>query len=261
MSLRFVDLSIPISRPREGELAGELAPLLAAEIDYQDHRATVPAALRVFGCAEEDLPEGLAWAAEQVNLSTHAGTHMDATYHYWPTSGGVKAKTIDEVPLEECFGDGVVLDLRHKKPGERTMAFEVEAALAQTGHQLEAGDIVCLMFGGDKAFGTPAYWDEYPGMSAEATIWLLDRGVKLIGTDAVGFDRGFPYQKADFQRTRDRSLLWEAHRVGVEREYFQIEKMANLDQLPATGFKVACFPVKIEGASAGWVRPVAIIGL
>ena len=261
MSLRFVDLSVPIAPPVQGELTGELAPILAASIDYQDHRATLPAALRVFGCKEEDLPEGMAWASEQVSLSTHTGTHMDGTYHYWPTSGGKKAKTVDEIPLEDCWGDGVVLDLRHKKAGERVMAAEVADALGKTGHQLKAGDIVCLRFGHDRHFGTPTYWDDYAGMSAEATIWLLDRGIKMIGTDAVGFDRGFPYQKADFERTGDRSLLWEAHRVGVDREYWQIEKMANLDQLPPTGFKIACFPVKIARASAGWVRPVAILGL
>jgi kynurenine formamidase len=261
MSLRFVDLSVSIAPPVEGELAGDLAPLLAAGIEYQTHKDTVPAALRVFGCKEEDLPEGLAWASEQMNLSTHAGTHMDSTYHYWPTSQGVKSRTIDEIPLEECFGDGVVLDLRHKKAGERTMAAEIKAALEKTGHTLKPGDIVCLRFGHDRHFGTATYWDDYAGMSAEATIWLIDRGVKTIGTDAVGFDRGFPYQKADFARTGDRSLLWEAHRVGVDREYWQIEKMANLDKLPPTGFKIACFPVKIKGASAGWVRPVAIFGL
>lgn len=261
MSLRFVDLSVPISVPREGELSGDLAPILAASINYQDHKDTLPAALKVFGCTVDDLPEGLAWASEQVSLSTHSGTHMDGTYHYWPTSGGVRAKTVDEIPLQDCWGDGVVLDLTHKRAGERVLAAEIEEALVRSGHRLKGGDIVCLRFDHDKHFGTPTYWDDYPGMSAEATIWLIDRGVKTIGTDAVGFDRGFPYQKADFARTGDRSLLWEAHRVGVDREYWQIEKMANLDQLPPTGFKIACFPVKVEAASAAWVRPVGIVGL
>jgi kynurenine formamidase len=38
-----------------------------------------------------------------------------------------------------------------------------------------------------------------------------------------------------------------------------MEKLANLDKLPPYGFKVACFPVKIEAASAGWTRAVAIL--
>jgi kynurenine formamidase len=38
-----------------------------------------------------------------------------------------------------------------------------------------------------------------------------------------------------------------------------MEKLSNLDALPSSGFKVACFPVKIHKASAGWTRAVAII--
>jgi kynurenine formamidase len=38
-----------------------------------------------------------------------------------------------------------------------------------------------------------------------------------------------------------------------------MEKLHNLDQLPASGFTVACFPVKIKAASAGWVRAVAML--
>jgi kynurenine formamidase len=39
-----------------------------------------------------------------------------------------------------------------------------------------------------------------------------------------------------------------------------MEKMANLDKIPSPhGFKVACFPVNIKSASAGWTRPVAIL--
>ncbi len=40
-------------------------------------------------------------------------------------------------------------------------------------------------------------------------------------------------------------------------EYYQIEKLTNLDKLPAFGFSVSCFPIKISRASAGWIRAVA----
>ena len=118
-----------------------------------------------------------------------------------------------------------------------------------------------LRFGYDTSFGTAAYWNRYPGLTAAATRWIADHQIKVIGTDAVGFDRDFPSMAADFAADHDASKLWEAHRVGITHEYFQIEKLANLDQLPTRGFKVACFPVKIARASAAWVRPVAMIGL
>jgi cyclase len=61
------------------------------------------------------------------------------------------------------------------------------------------------------------------------------------------------------QRTGDATRIWEAHFAGLEREYCQIEKLCNLDALPAaTGYKVACFPIKVQGASGGWSRVVAL---
>ena len=45
----------------------------------------------------------------------------------------------------------------------------------------------------------------------------------------------------------------------MEIGYCHIEKLTNLEQLPATGFQISCFPFKIRAASAGFVRAVAII--
>ena len=59
--------------------------------------------------------------------------------------------------------------------------------------------------------------------------------------------------------TGDASIIWEGHKAGREIGYCHMEKLSNLDALPDHGFKVACFPVKIERASAGWTRAVAII--
>ena len=55
-------------------------------------------------------------------------------------------------------------------------------------------------------------------------------------------------------------MIWEAHFAGIERCYCHMEKMANLSSIDRPhGFTVCCFPIKIKNASAGWVRPVAIL--
>lgn len=262
MSLRFVDLSVPIQEPVPGELHGGMGAILAAEIEYQSHTDTRPDFGAMFGgVTEADLPGGFAIGAEKLRLTAHAGTHVDAPWHYYPTSEGRPARTIDQLELEHFFAPGVVLDLRGRAPGHRVTVDELAAAVEGTGAPLSPGEIVCLRFGQDEHFGTERYWDDYPGLGADATRWLIDRGIKVIGTDAPGLDRGNTYVAREFQETGDASLLWEAHRVGIDHEYFQIEKLANLGELPARGFHVACFPVKIKGASAGWCRAVAILGL
>ena len=62
------------------------------------------------GLASGVLSGGLGWAIEEVRAITHTGTHVDAPYHYAPTSEGRPARRIDEVPLEWCFAPGVVLE-------------------------------------------------------------------------------------------------------------------------------------------------------
>jgi kynurenine formamidase len=82
--------------------------------------------------------------------------------------------------------------------------------------------------------------------------------VRVVGTDAWSWDAPFSFIADRFARTGDASIVWEGHKAGRVRPYYQMEKLQNLDALPGHGFTVACFPVKIERASAGWVRAVAI---
>jgi kynurenine formamidase len=257
--IRYVDLSIPMANLEVTGFQSDDAKLLSPSITYVDHKASLPVATRIYECTADDFPQGLAWAAEVVTLGTHAGTHLDAPYHYFPTSEGKPAKTIDQMPLELCFGKGVVFDMRHKQSGEYVTVADLEAACEKMGHMIEAGEVALIMTGADKRISQPDYWQEYPGVSREATLWLIERGVKLMGTDAMGWDVPFHHGAARFRATGDKAVLWEAHRVGIEHEYYHIEKLGNLDQLPPFGFDLVCIPISILGASAGWVRPVAII--
>ena len=97
------------------------------------------------------------------------------------------------------------------------------------------------------------------GMGYEATMYLLERGVRLTGIDGWSWDAPFVYTAKKYAETKDASLIWEGHKAGRHIGYCHIEKLHNLEILPSTGFMVSCFPVKIERASAGWTRAVAII--
>ena len=111
----------------------------------------------------------------------------------------------------------------------------------------------------DKKIYDDNYAKIHVGVSADATRWLIEQGIKVMGTDGWGWDTPFYLQAEDYKRNPRPGVLWAAHFVGKEKEYCQIEKLANLDQLPPYGFKVSVFPVKIQGGSAGWTRAVAII--
>ncbi len=215
---------------------------------------------KVMGVEPEDLvySKGLGWAVEEIQAITHTGTHVDAPYHYHPTAGGEDARTIDQVPLEWCFGPGVVLDVRHLDPGVEITVAHLQAALEAIDYALKPLDIVLLQTGADQRLNSPEYFAQ-PGLGREGTLWLCDQGVKMIGIDAYTLDRPFQAMVEDFRRTGDGRHIWPAHFAGIDREYCQIEKLAGLDRLPSTGFTVSCLPVKIEGASAGWCRAVAFV--
>ena len=101
-------------------------------------------------------------------------------------------------------------------------------------------------------------YDSGTKTTKEATIYLLDQGVRVTGTDAWSWDAPFSYTAEKYKQTKDPSIIWEGHRAGMVQGYSHIEKLNNLDQLPNYGFKVSAFPFKIKNGSAGFVRVVAI---
>ena len=253
---RFVDLSIFL----ENEVVSDPEPY-RPKIDYIDHKQTIGDLVQFFpGIRPEDMPDGEAWAIERIELITHNGTHLDAPYHFASTmDGGKRASTIDEVPLEWCFQPGVKLDFRHFADGYVATADDVEQELRRIGHELKPLEIVVVNTRAGKAYGGPSYVSAGCGMGKDATMYLLERGVRLTGTDGWSWDAPFSATAEKYKQTGDVSLIWEGHKAGREIGYCHLEKLHNLEALPATGFTVSCFPVKIRAASAGWTRAVAII--
>ena len=256
MARRIIDISVSL---QSGIVSDP--PMMLPEIDYVTHRDSAGQVASLFpGLKPEDLPDGEGWAVENVRISTHNGTHLDAPWHYHSTmDGGARAITIDEVPLDWCFAPGVKLDFRDRPDGHVCTAAEVERELKRIGHVLRPLDIVLVNTSAGKAYGGPDYLDRGCGMGREATLYLTSRGVRVTGTDAWSWDAPFSKTRERFARERDPAIIWEGHKAGRDIGYCHIEKLANLDQLPATGFMVSCFPVKIARASAGWTRAVAII--
>ena len=101
--------------------------------------------------------------------------------------------------------------------------------------------------------------DKGTGMSRAATEWLIAKGVKVMGIDQWGWDLPLKYLVQKAKETNNRELFWQAHLVGLDKEYLHMEQLTNLAALPDQGFKVAVFPLKIKGASAAPARVVGII--
>jgi len=257
---RLIDLSVPI----ENGVASD-PEYSRPEITYLGHADTLGRMQASFpDLVAGDLPDGAAWAIETMSVTTHHGTHLDAPWHFHPTTNhafgpGEPAPTIDEIPLDWCFRPGVKLDFRHFADGYVATADDVRDELARIGHDLQPFDIIVVNTRAGERYGQPDYVSAGCGIGREATLYLLERGVRITGTDAWSWDAPFQFTRERVAATGDRSLVWEGHKAGRERAYCHIEKLHQLEALPPAGFTVACFPVKIRKASAGWTRAVAIL--
>jgi kynurenine formamidase len=255
--MRLIDLSVTI----EQDAVSEIYP---PKIEFRSHTgAGLEFFMQALGVRQEDLvySGGTAPGDEIFTFMSHTGTHVDAPFHYGPESAdGSPALSIDELPLEWFFGDGVLLDLRHKRARDFIEVTDLEQALERVEYDLKPLDIVLLQTGCDARLQSPDYFEQ-PGMGRESTLWLVqEKGIRVIGIDAFGFDRPFAAMREDYERTGDGRYIWPAHFAGIEAPYCQIEKLANLDALPRPhGFKVACFPIKVKRASAGFARVVAFV--
>ncbi len=229
------------------------------KVKHKSHKQSLFLIKYFLGLNKKYLPKNWqGWADDKIlKMGVHATTHIDAPWHYNPTVAGKPAKTIDQVPLEWLYGDGFVIDVSHKKDFELVSIEDLQKDLNKNNITLQKGNIVLIKTGRSKLIGND-YVDKGIGMSAKATEWLIDQGIKVMGIDQWGWDLPLRYQVQQAKKHKNPDLFWEAHRVGIDKEYLHMEQLTNLEVLPPSGFKIAVFPLKIEGASAAPARVVAI---
>jgi len=187
-------------------------------------------------------------ASNLIVVNDHVGTHCDARRHIVPTAGGAET-----IPLQWCLSDGVVLDFTGAEKGHGITPEEIEAELHRIGYEVKERDIVLIHTGAGAYNTEERYRTDHPGMTAAATKWLIERGVRMMGIDAITFD---PPVWAMFERQQ----FWEAHRVMWDEEYWHLENLMNLEQIGRPhGFQLCVMPIKWVGTTAAPVRAVAIV--
>jgi kynurenine formamidase len=238
MSRRIVDLSMPVHAdmvtfPRVPQ------PALCVYETHQEFAERIGAA--AYGVKSLN-------ASYLVVQNDHVGTHCDARKHIVPDAGGPET-----IPLEWCVSDGVILDFRHCEKGHGITAAEIQEALARIDYTVKERDIVLIHTGASAYNEEERYRTDHPGMTAEATRWLISQGVRMMGIDAITFD---PPVWAMFERRE----FWEAHRVMWDEEYWHLENLVNLDEIGRShGFTLVVAPVKWTGTTAAPVRALAIV--
>jgi len=206
---------------------------------------------------EGTTDKGYFYSAYRYSAAEHGGTHLDSPVHF--AKGHF---TVDQLPLEQLMGAGVVIDVTAecaKNPDYLVSVADFENWEKRNG-RIPSGTIVLLRTGFGKFYpdrkkylGTEERGAEavaklhFPGLDPAAARWItLNRSVKAIGLDTASIDYG-------------QSTLFESHRTLFEKNIPAFENVANLDQLPAKGFTVIALPMKIKGGSGGPLRIIAIL--
>ncbi|HVA29401.1 MAG TPA: cyclase family protein [Candidatus Baltobacteraceae bacterium] len=173
---------------------------------------------------------------EIVEISTHTGTHCDAPFHFFEDGD-----TIDRIPLDAYVGPATILDLRGKEPGSAIVRADVE----RFAERIAEGDFALLNTGwGHKRANTKEFLTQYVYLGGDAAEYLVGRGVRGVGIDAVSLGG---YKDPGKSGPTHRAMLGSG-KVIVEELSFPDEVMDGKKRL----FVAA--PIKLQGCGGAWTR-------
>ncbi len=201
--------------------------------------------------------KGYFYASFIYTAEEHGGTHFDAPLHF-----GQNGKTVEQIPLQQLMGQGVVVDVVDKALADRDYLVSVDDLKeweAKNG-QIPDGALVLLNTGYSRFWPDPLTYTgttltgaeavphlHFPGIDPEAAQWLVDnRKISAVGLDTPSIDYG---QSSEFL----------AHRILCAASLTIYENLTNLDQLPPKGSFVIALPMKIKGGSGAPLRIIAML--
>lgn len=218
--------------------------------------------------------DGVSTSNEMIMLSGHAGTHVDSLAHVSCNGilhGGMQASEAQGHSGFKCLGvetvdpvvsRGILIDVcalhgvTRLKNAQPIGKDELIAATEATGIKIREGDVVLVRTGWGQLWDNPhAYIAEgvgVPGPTEEASRWLADQGVRMVGSDTSAYEH--------IPQPRPSAL--PGHRLLIFERGINIIEMLNLEEIAATKcneFAFVLAPLKIVGGTGSPVRPLALI--
>ena len=190
--------------------------------------------------------EDMGFVSNMVEMTVHAGTHIDTPHHFFRGMPG-----IEQLPLDSMIGEAIVMDLTFKgTPNARILPEDLdraERALNDRGIKIPPGAILFLRTDWPKGHTTtdPRWWDDSPCLTKASAEWLVSRRPKVLGYDFAQEEKGADYEKADEILTSGMRV----HRTILPKVVYQIENLVNLDQIPSKA-KIVALPAKWKTESA-----------
>lgn len=171
-------------------------------------------------------------------LGSHTATHMDAALHFVP--GG---RTIDKLPLEVLCGPVTIVDFSRKGMGDVVTKHDLE--------HITITERMIFRFGWDRYWKTPMYYNAYPYFEKNAALYLLEKGMKLIGLDTPS-----PDDSKAITMTSDDSKI---HKIFLKNNVIIIEYLCNVMKADLDKeYDIIALPLKLRGMDGAPARVIIV---
>lgn len=176
-------------------------------------------------------------ATRKIVLGSHTGTHVDAPLHFFPAS-----KPVDQLAVEHLIGGAVLLDLRNKATID---VHDLEEAM----WPVTTTDRIVIRTGWSNHYGEKDYFVGHPYLTRDASEWIVDKHIKLVGTDTPSLDNPKNMLGSQYDSPVHRTLLG----AGVAL----LEYLTNLHKV-RKNFLLVAAPLKIIGSDGAPARVFAL---
>ncbi len=180
------------------------------------------------------------WNAQTLHLYSHAGTHMDAPWHF-----GVSNQTIDQLSLDQCMGPCRMADLGAVAPKHLITIEDLGPVAEKTGE----GDSLIIKTGWSQFSGTAKYRHELPRISEGLAHWCVEKKIKMLGVE--------PPSVADVNNLDE---VTHIHKILLSGNVTIVEGLTNLSAIEKEAFTLVVLPLKIEGGDGAPARAIALEG-
>lgn len=170
-----------------------------------------------------------------LHLGSHTGTHVDAPFHFRE-----EGKTIENIELSRFVGEGVVIKVTDKSPGQ---AITLEDIAPYT-NEINKDTVVLFHTGWSKYIENELYY-EHPYVEIQAVEELLQLGVRTFFIDALNID---PPSGEHFS----------AHSAITKMNGIIGENFTNFEQITFKRPLIVALPLKIAGGDGSPIRAIAI---
>ena len=185
-----------------------------------------------------------------LKLGSHTGTHIDAPYHFLKDG-----QRIDEIPVQRFIGNGILIDVSGKSERELIDSADLESSASEINN----GDFVILKTGWDRYFGTPQYY-LHPYLSAGGARLLVEKGVSLVGVDALNVDPTYYASNDSNSAAKDlpdeASYGYPVHDILLSNNVLIVENLCNLDKIEAIKGIYSFLPLKLKDSDGSPIRAV-----